>query len=90
MDKKYCIVCGCENFSRSKNFCSRKCYNAYYFNGYYNKNKKQILEKNNKWNKDNSKKAKENYKKWKEKNEQYFQEYYLNNKNNKERKEESV
>lgn len=38
--KKYCIVCGCENFSRSKMFCSTKCKQHYY----YQKNKEELTE----------------------------------------------
>lgn len=38
--KKYCIVCGSENFSRSKKFCCEKCKQKYY----YEQNKQQRTE----------------------------------------------
>lgn len=62
--KKYCIVCGCENFSRSKRFCSKKCADKFWFQEYYKNNKEEVLEKNKKWQKDNPEKAKASYKKW--------------------------
>lgn len=66
-NKKYCIVCGCENFSRSKMFCSKKCGDRYWFQQYYKKHKEEVIEKNKKWQKDNPEKANASTKKWLEK-----------------------
>jgi len=62
--KKYCIVCGNENFSRSKKFCCNKCQQAYYYqqnidrlkeykSNYYQEHKEEILERTDKWIKNN-------------------------------------
>ena len=40
MEKKYCVVCGSENFSRSKLYCSVKCKNQ----AYYKQNRDELLE----------------------------------------------
>ena len=62
MEKKYCVVCGSENFSRSKLYCSLKCKNQ----DYYRKNKEELLEKHNEWNKENYDKVRKQSKQWKE------------------------
>lgn len=52
--KRYCIVCGTENFSRSKKFCCEKCRQKYYYNqnkrteykkDYYESHKQQYIER---------------------------------------------
>ncbi len=69
MEQKICIVCGKENYSRSKRFCSEKCHQEWY----YNQNKEKILERHRKWNKDNH----ESYKKY---HKEYHVKYYQENK----------
>lgn len=78
--KKYCIVCGNENFSRSKKFCCDKCRQQYYYQTNrdrlkeykqkdYQKNKEEYLERRKKYYLDNSERSKE-----------YSKNYYLKNK----------
>jgi len=69
--KKYCVVCGSENFSRSKLYCSLKCKHQ----DYYRKNKKELLERHNEWNKENYEKVKEQSKQWKEDNRELYLKY---------------
>ena len=68
MEKKYCIVCGCENFSRSKLYCSLKCKNQ----AYYQENKERLLPNHKEWIKNNSEKNKEASRKWQKKNHEHF------------------
>lgn len=80
--KKFCIVCGTENFSRSKNFCCEKCHQQYY----YQKNKEKLLEKHNEYYQDNKEKMQENSKEWKENNKEKYKEYMSKwRKNNREK-----
>lgn len=64
--KKYCIVCGTENFSRSK-FCCKKCEQKYYYEQnkeqrkqykkeYYENHKEEYAERAKKWVNDNKEK----------------------------------
>lgn len=62
--RKFCIVCGNENFSRSKNFCCEKCHQQYY----YQQNKEELLEKHKDYNDKNKEKIKESGKKWRDNN----------------------
>lgn len=71
MEKKYCVVCGSENFSRSKLYCSLKCKNQ----DYYRKNKEELLEKHNEWNKENYDKVRKQSKQWKEDNRESYLKY---------------
>lgn len=64
---KYCIVCGSENFSRSKRFCCRKCADKYWFEQYYNNHKEEVLNKNKQWAKNNPERAREILLKYREK-----------------------
>lgn len=84
MEKKFCIVCGTENFSRSKLYCSRKCKN----HDYFQKNKSEINEYRKKWAKENREKATKYAQNWvsnnREKYIEYQKEYYRKNKNKEE------
>ena len=71
--KKFCIVCGTENFSRSKNFCCEKCHQQYY----YQKNKEKLLEKHNEYYQDNKEKYKEYMSKWRKNNRERYNELAL-------------
>lgn len=71
MVKKFCVVCGCENFSRSKLYCSLKCKNQ----DYYRKNKDKLLDIHKDWIKNNSEKNKETSKKWRKENYEKALEY---------------
>lgn len=66
--QKFCIVCGLENFSRSKNFCCEKCHQKYY----YQKNKEQLLKKHNKHYSENKKQYNNNNKKWRTQNKEQY------------------
>lgn len=60
MKTKYCVNCGEENNTRSKMFCSQKCYNEYY----YQKNQEDLLKKHKDWaklNKESRKKRDHEY-----------------------------
>lgn len=83
--KKYCIVCGTENFSRSKNFCCEKCHQKYYYQKnkeelqkkhieYYNQNKETMIENSIKWQKNNPEKYKNKMAKWREDNRDRYNE----------------
>lgn len=50
-----CKNCGKEIVGKSKNFCSLKCKNHFY----YEQNKEKFLEKNKKWAKDNKERKNE-------------------------------
>ena len=65
--ERYCIVCGSENFSRSKRFCCKKCADKYWFQKYYEIHKEEILEKNKKWAKKFPEKTREYMMKHREK-----------------------
>ncbi len=71
MEKKYCVVCGSENFSRSKLYCSLKCKNR----DYYRQNQKELLERHNEWNKENYDKVRKQSKEWKENNREAYLKY---------------
>jgi len=71
MEKKFCVVCGSENFSRSKLYCSTKCANK----DYYQKNKAQINENHKKWNKENRDKTNKYFENWKTNNREKHLKY---------------
>ena len=71
MVKKFCVVCGSENFSRSKLYCCVKCKNQ----DYYRKNKDKLLDIHKDWIKNNSEKNKETSKKWRKENREKALEY---------------
>ena len=69
--KKYCVVCGSENFSRSKMYCSLKCKNQ----DYYRQNQKELLERHNEWNNENYDKVRAQSKQWKIDNRESYLKY---------------
>ena len=71
MEKKFCIVCGSENFSRSKLYCSTKCKN----HDYFQKNKAEINEYRKEWGKNNRDKTSKYFSNWVDKNREEYNEY---------------
>lgn len=71
MEKKFCIVCGSENFSRSKLYCSKKCKN----HDYFQKNKAEINEYRKEWAKNNRDKTNKYFSNWVDKNREEYNEY---------------
>ena len=72
MEKKYCVVCGSENFSRSKLYCSVKCKNQ----AYYKQNRDELLESHKDWMKKNAEKARETTRKWRTEAKKEDPQYY--------------
>ena len=83
--KKFCIVCGSENFSRSKNFCCEKCHQQYYYqknrekllekhNKHYSENKEQYISNNYKRYLENKEKTREYLAKWQNENREHYRE----------------
>jgi len=72
LEKKFCIVCGSENFSRSKLYCSRKCKN----HDYFQKNKAEINEYRKKWAKENRDTVNKHVRKYVENNREKYNEYH--------------
>lgn len=69
--KKYCIVCGTENFSRSPKFCCDKCRQHYY----YQKNKKNISEYKKEYYTENKDSYQRRQQEHKEERKLYMREY---------------
>lgn len=84
MEKKYCVVCGNENLSRSKLYCCVKCKNQ----AYYKENRDELMVKHRNWIRNNPEKNRETAKAWREKNpirdKEYHKEYYQKKKAEKE------
>ena len=76
MEERRCIICGNINLSRSKQFCSEKCHQKYY----YEQNKEKLIKKHLEWNQENKNKVKISNKKYYENNKEYFKKYYLEHK----------
>lgn len=71
MVKKICIVCGSENFSRSKLYCCLECKNK----DYYQKHKQQINENHKKWGKENRDKTNKYFKNWVNENREEYNKF---------------
>lgn len=76
--KKYCIVCGSENFSRSKKFCCDKCRQQYH----YQQSKEKITQYKKDYYKTHKEECDNRHNNWIDENRQQWNEY------NKKRREE--
>lgn len=76
--KKYCIVCGSENFSRSKKFCCDKCRQQYH----YQQNKEKRAQYKKEYYKAHKEECNKRTSNWVSQNRQQWNEY------NKKRREE--
>lgn len=71
MERKFCVVCGTENFSRSKLYCSKRCKN----HDYFQKNKERINEYRKEWAKENRDTVNKHVRKYVENHREQYNEY---------------